>query len=203
LTEFREETAPDAASGASGSDASGDVGQALGAHAASMQRRGEEAEALRRRQLPQPRPARTGGARTTSGQALFDRRGEAVAWVVDDRLIGPAGEGLAWLRHGGVHSYAGRHLGWWCGDHMRGHDGGLVAFLKTARGLGMPLPVIATAPPAPMAEPEPRRGLADLGPEIAPEAAAWSGAEFGGWRPAPDAASPAMALYGQDTSALR
>jgi hypothetical protein len=119
-----------------------------------------------------------------SGPAIFDAQGQAVGYLMDDRLVGLEGQGIAWLRHGSVFDYSGNHLAWWVGDHIRGHDGGVVAFMKGFRMPGAPRPpapaIIAAAPP-PEPEPEARRPETGQPPAQIEGTASWSATAVSAW----------------------
>lgn len=107
---------------------------------------------------------------------LFDGHGDTVAFLGSNgRIIGLGGESLAWINQSGnVYDYSGRHLGWWNGGHMRGHDGGVIAWTHGAQGTGVLLPLASLPPLAPLASLEPLRPLPSLPPLRPLNSMSWS-----------------------------
>ncbi|WP_437348220.1 4-fold beta flower protein [Qipengyuania flava] len=96
--------------------------------------------------------------------ALFDRNGQPVFFHLDNgRIIGLAGQSVAWLKGPNVYDYQGSHRGWWEGDHVRGRDGGVVAWMRDAN-LGLMKPLPSLPPLAPLPSLEPLRPLPQLPP---------------------------------------
>ena len=90
--------------------------------------------------------------------AVYNRWGDAVAFVAGSRIVSLQGASLAWVDgSGNVYNYGGRHLGWWRHGHLRGHDGGVVAWTRGASSLGVPTPHPQLAPPPPRLSMEPHR----------------------------------------------
>ena len=110
---------------------------------------------------------------------IYDRSGRTVAFLSGTRILSPQGESLAWVDGGGnVHDYSGRHLGWWRNGHMRGHDGGVLAWMRGATGTGVPLPQAKLAPPAPRRGAEPHRPTPASPPPQPGGRNAWSSETF-------------------------
>ena len=87
-------------------------------------------------------------------EPLYDSRGEVVAFMRGDRIIGRDGSSVAWLRGPNVYGYQGQHLGWWNTDHLRERDGGVSLWQRGARaGVILPIPRIPPVPPIPRVEP--------------------------------------------------
>ena len=112
-------------------------------------------------------------------EALYDRAGNVVAFLTETRFVSLQGVSLAWLdASGNVYDYDGRHLGWWRHGHMRGHDGGVVAWRRGATGVGLPLPPTRLPPPAPRREMEPPRHTPAMPPQQPGGKNAWSSQTF-------------------------
>jgi hypothetical protein len=112
--------------------------------------------------------------------ALYDRTGSAVAFLDGTRIMSLQGASLAWVDgSGNVYDYGGQHLGWWRQGHMRGHDGGVVAWMRGATGVGVPLPNAKRAPPSPRRSAEPHRQTPALPPPQPGGKLAWSSQSFG------------------------
>jgi hypothetical protein len=107
---------------------------------------------------------------------LYDRRGEVVAFLgPGGRIMSRSGQNIAWINsNGNVYSYSGRHLGWWDRDHMRGPDGGVVAWQAQARNLGIIPPLRSLPPLPPIPALEPIRPLPALPPLRSLNRFAWS-----------------------------
>ena len=90
--------------------------------------------------------------------AIYDRTGAAIAFLDGARIVSLQGASLAWVDgSGNVYDYDGRHLGWWRNGHLRGRDGGVVAWMRGATGLGVALPHARLPPPPPRRSHEPHR----------------------------------------------
>jgi len=90
----------------------------------------------------------------TPVEPLFDRKGQTVAWIQDDRILNRAGEHIAFLSNESVVDYAGRHLGVFRGGFVRDHAGHAVAYVRGATG--GPLTPLPAVPPLPPSRPLPR-----------------------------------------------
>lgn len=99
-------------------------------------------------------------------QPLFDRNGNTIAFMGSNgRIIDLSGRSASWIdQSGNVYDYSGNHRGWWTGGHMRGHDGGVVAWMHGAQNTGVMLPLASLPPLAPLASLEPLRPLPSLPP---------------------------------------
>ena len=108
--------------------------------------------------------SRTASARHQA-EAIYDRNGNAVAFLRGGRIVSLSGGSIAWLdSSGNVYDYRGEHLGWWHQGHMRGHDGGIVGWVRGAKGLGLFPPAPKQVPPLPPPGEEPTRPLPNAAP---------------------------------------
>jgi hypothetical protein len=81
-------------------------------------------------------------------EPVFDRDGLVCAWMLPDRLVGPAGATQAWLLGAAVYSRAGTHIGILRSGLFLGMDGMVSGFLSDS--VGPPsLPLHESTPPAP------------------------------------------------------
>ena len=111
---------------------------------------------------------------------LYNKHGRVVAFLgLNNRVIGLNGESKAWINsNGNIHDYRGRHIGWWDGDHMRGHDGGVALWLRGAHNLGVVPPVPSVPPVPPVSSVEPVRPVASVPPIRPVRMLGWSSETF-------------------------
>jgi hypothetical protein len=107
---------------------------------------------------------------------LYDHTGSVVGWLGSGgRVMDLAGGSAFWIADPGhVYDYDGQHRGWWNDGHWRGHDGGVVVWIRGARNLGVmpPLPQLPPLPPLPSLEP--LRPIPSIPPLRPLNAMAWS-----------------------------
>lgn len=90
--------------------------------------------------------------------ALYGKKGQAVAFLADEgRVISLKGRSLAWVSGENIYNYTGDHIGWWADEHLRGPDGGVLAWHKGSTNLGVTPPDPATTPNPPIVSTEPER----------------------------------------------
>jgi hypothetical protein len=114
--------------------------------------------------------------------AIYDRKGHVVGWRDGDEFMDLRGSYVAFGVGGSVYSYKdGRHLAWWSDDVMRGRDGGVVSYLRTASGFGPMRPMLAMAPMRPMRAMRPMKPMRALSPARPMRSSSWSTTTFGDW----------------------
>jgi hypothetical protein len=109
---------------------------------------------------------------------LYGRNGKVVAFLLDGRrIVSLNGQSVAWLQASNIYDYRGHHLGFWDGDHARGHDGGVALWIPGAStGLLHPIPGIPPIPPIPSIEPI--RPIPELPPLRPIPSLSWSNSRF-------------------------
>lgn len=110
---------------------------------------------------------------------IYDRKGQVVAWLRNDRDIYQLdGKHAAVIKNGNVYGHRGQHLGIFKKGLFRCHRGGAVAFLKGASGGPMlPLPSISPIPPIPATPPIP--AIPSIPPIPAIPSLGWSSTAWG------------------------
>lgn len=111
---------------------------------------------------------------------LYNKHGKVIAFLGrNNRIVGLRGESKAWINsNGSIHDYRGKHIGWWKDDHMRGRDGGVAAWVKGARALGVIPPIPSIPPIAPISSIEPIRPIASIPPIKPINKLSWSSDNF-------------------------
>ncbi len=111
--------------------------------------------------------------------ALYGKKGQAVAFLADEgRIISLKGKSLAWISGRNVYNYTGDHIGWWADGHLRGPDGGVLAWHKCSTNLGVTPPYPATTPNPPIPSTEPVRPTPSTPPFKPTNKSAWSDYTF-------------------------
>ncbi len=112
---------------------------------------------------------------------LHDRTGIVVGFLHNEWITDRGGRALAIISEGAVWNRRGSCIGWWNADHLRGLDGGVVAFIRGARSLGIQIPIAAAPARIPrLVQP---MGEWPVGQVISRPAnrLAWSKTDFGFW----------------------
>lgn len=112
---------------------------------------------------------------------LHTQTGAVAGFVHGDWILDRHGRALAMVANGVVWNSQARCVGWWAGDHLRGMDGGVIAFVRGVRNLGLQMPIAAAAERTP--SPLQPVGRWTFGVAPAPPAAriTWSNTSFGAW----------------------
>ncbi len=97
---------------------------------------------------------------------LYNQHGRVYAWFEQDSgdILDLRGRHIAFVDDDSVYSYAGRHIGWWKGDHVRDRSGAVAAFLEDAEDLGVFKPFTAFPPFPPLPSFPPFRPFTEFKP---------------------------------------
>ena len=113
-------------------------------------------------------------------EPLYDSLGQARYFLADNgRIISANGQSAAWIdKRGNVYDYVGNHLGRFEDGHIRGNDGGVMLWQKSAKNLGVvaPVPLVPPVPPVPSVEPV--RPVSLVPPVPAARSLSWSRITF-------------------------
>jgi len=100
--------------------------------------------------------------------ALYDRRGVPMAYSDDNEHIYLfSGAPVAYVLQDSVHSYPGRHLGWFDDGWIRDNEGAYAFFTDDARGWPM-------TPMKGMKAMRPMKGMRDMRPMRPMKSSSWS-----------------------------
>ena len=111
--------------------------------------------------------------------ALRGRKGQTLAFLADgERILSLKGKSLAWISGGNVYNYSGDHIGWWGEGHLRGPDGGGLAWQTGATNLGVIPPNPAPSPTVPIPSVEPIRPIPKIPPVRPMNKIGWSAYSF-------------------------
>jgi hypothetical protein len=111
--------------------------------------------------------------------ALRGKKGQTLAFLTEGgRIISLKGKSLAWISGSNVYNYTGDHIGWWIDGHLRGPDGGVLAWQAGATNLGVIPPDPAPSPTAPVPSIEPTRPMPSAPPVRPANKSGWSDYTF-------------------------
>jgi hypothetical protein len=113
--------------------------------------------------------------------ALHDRSGSVVGYVAEDWLLDRRGRAVGMIADKAVWNERGRCVGWWQGDNLIGLDGGLIAFVRGARNLGVQLPIAAAAGRTPETSPPADRWPTSSPPDRPVPRMVWSKTVYAAW----------------------
>ncbi len=112
---------------------------------------------------------------------LHGRTGAVAGFAYGDWILDQRGRALAMVANGAVWNAQGRCVGWWAGDHLRGLDGGVIAFVRGVRNLGLQMPIGAAVERTPTPLQPVGRWTFGVAPTRPAARIAWSVTSLGAW----------------------
>jgi hypothetical protein len=115
---------------------------------------------------------------------LYDKLGTPTVFFVESggaRFIDLSGASVAYLMIDNVYAYRGNHIGWWEGDRILGHDGGLMLWAEGVHVPGIYLPKPFKGYTMPTPGPPAGKNFINTPPDKPISLAGWSRDMWGVW----------------------